>query len=498
MTAYMSIERLPDNLEAEAGLLGSILLDNATYWRVAGFLKAEHFQDGAKGAHGVLYDVFGQMIAEARPVTPITVKPYIEADLVLNKDPSDPLTFFGYVCRLQADAFGTMAAYENGRSIIEMWARRQLIARLEEAINLARHMPIGMTPDKIIGQVADDLTSIAQEGNERAAAKQYGVVLPNAVGRVQRESGSTSARIPWFLPEVTQALGDIRRGNLIGLMSDSGGGKTSFSLQQCHYAATQGFKAAFFSIEITEEEAALQAAAQQSRISLERIDAFTLNTTETSNLEKEMILAGDLPFFIVGFGECSLTDIRIQAEAMVKRQGLDLIVIDHAKMITLPNPKDMFAERINALYRGLKALAKSLNVAIVILIQRNDDWKKRWQTGGNFRPVMGDAYGGGSIKQSLDVWFSIYRPEPLYRELIPTMPQEFISQKQIDEGKRTKKQQALQKLEESIGKAAIINHKRRRGESGRSPQIAFDAEYTMFRSLISEAGTEPDFFDEAA
>jgi replicative DNA helicase len=267
-------------------------------------------------------------------------------------------------------------------------------------------------------------------------------------------------------------------------MSDSGGGKTSFSLQQCRHAAAKGFKAAFFSIEITEEEAALQMAAQQSHISLGRIDAYSLNSKEREGLEREMMASVDLPVSIVGFGECGLTDIRIKAEAMTKSQGLDLIVIDHAKMIALPNPKDMFAERINALYRGLKALAKTLNVAIVILIQRNDDWKRRWQSSGAytaFRPVMGDAYGGGSIKQLLDVWFSLYRPEPLFREMIPTMPPE-----RIKEGELTKKQVMIQKMDEARGKAAIINHKRRRGEPGQSPQIGFDAEFTLFKSLAEE------------
>ncbi|WP_288142709.1 DnaB-like helicase C-terminal domain-containing protein [Mesorhizobium sp.] len=268
--------------------------------------------------------------------------------------------------------------------------------------------------------------------------------------------------------------GDIRRGNLVGLMSDSGGGKTSFSLQQCRFAASQGFKSAFFSIEITDEEAALQAAAQQAHISLGRIDAYTLNSKESGDLEREMMTSANLPFYIVGFGECSLSDIRIKAEAMVKSQGLDLIMIDHAKMISLPNPKDIFADRVNALYRGLKAVAKSLNVAIVILIQRNDDWKRRWQTGGIIRPMMGDAYGGSGVKQNLDVWFSLYRPEPLYKELIPQTQRE------------EKRADLIALYERSRGKAQIISHKRRRGEPGRSPEIKFEAEFTLFGSLAED------------
>src|SRR5690606_21348014 len=118
---------------------------------------------------------------------------------------------------------------------------------------------------------------------------------------------------------------------------------------------------------------------------------------------------------------------------------------------------------------------------------RNDDWKQRFRAGGYMKPVMGDAYGGGSIKQSLDVWFSLYRPEPLYRELIPTLPPE-----RKREGEKTRKEDLIEKMESSRGKAWIINHKRRRGEPGRSPVIAFDADYTLFRSISAQVDDEPE------
>ncbi|PYE89612.1 DnaB-like helicase C-terminal domain-containing protein [Phyllobacterium leguminum] len=467
---------LPDAIEAEQALLGALLIDNAAYWRVAGFLKPQHFSDPL---HTLIYETAGTMIAEGRAVNPVTIKQYLPADQRIGE-----MSVLQYVARMVTEAIGSFSVYDYGRAIIEVWARRALVSLSQDIDTLSRTMPANMTPEKIIAEIADRLTQIAQEGNERAGAVKYGVILPNAVQKAASDSTDASSRIPWFLPEISEALGDMRRGNLIGLMSDSGGGKTSFSLQQCRFAAAKGFRSAFFSIEVTEEEAALQAASQQSHIPLGRLDSFTLNTKENEDIEREIWQAKDLPFYIVGFGECSLSDIRVKAEAMVKSQGLDLIIIDHAKMIALPNPKDMFAERVNALYRGLKALAKTLNIAIVILIQRNDDWKRRWQSSGAytaFRPVMGDAYGGGSIKQSLDVWFSLYRPEPLFREMLPTMPPE-----RVKEGELTKKQTMIQKMEESRGKAAIINHKRRRGEPGQSPQIGFDAEYTMFKSLADD------------
>lgn len=485
---------LPDAIEAAEALLGAILVNNDAYWRVAGFLKPQHFTETI---HARLYETMGAMISEGRAVNPITVKPYVPWDEAIKRWDAEEgrtaeITVGMYIVRMQSGAVTVVNAYDYGRAVIETWARRQIIARLEDAIELARHMPVDMTPEKIIAEAADNLTRIAQEGNERAGSTKYGVLLPKAIESVTKASTDHSSRIPWFLPEITRAVGNIRRTNLIGLMSDSGGGKTSFSLAQLRYAASQGFRCAFFSIEISEEEAALQAAAQQSRISLGRIDDFTLNTNEQETLGNEMMDAVQLPFYIVGFGECSLSDIRIKIEAMVKSHGLDLVIIDHAKMITLPGKAgELFAERINMLYRGLKAIAKTLNVAIVILIQRNDDWKQRFRSSGSIRPIMGDAYGGGSIKQSLDVWFSLYRPEPLYRELLPSMPPERLSQKQIEDGVKTRKQKMIEQMEAARGKAWVINHKRRRGEPGNWEEIRFEAEFTLFAS--PETTSEPAF-----
>lgn len=460
MYARDIVAALPDAIEASEALLGAILINNQAYWSVAGFLKPLHFPEDL---HQRIYETAGTMIAEGRAANPITIKPYLPADRKIGD-----ITVAQYLARLCSEAVTISGAYDFGRAIMEVWARRQLIGVAQDLDRLARHMPVDMSPEKIIGETANQLTRIAQEGNERTGSIKYGVILPKAVDKVAKASLDEAGRIPWFVEDITQAIGYMRRGNLIGLMSDSGGGKTAMSLQQCRHAASLGFKTAFFSIEISAEEAALQVAAQQARVPLTRLDAFTLNSKEESAIEGEMVKSPELPLYIVEFGTCGLPDIRTKAEAMVKALGIDLIVIDHAKMITLPNPKDIFAERINTLYVGLKGLAKALNVAIVILIQRNDDWKKRWQAGGSIRPMMGDAYGGGSIKQSLDVWFSLYRPEPLYKELIP------------QQQRQEKRDDLIQKYEKSRGKAWIINHKRRRGEPGQSAEIRFEAEYTMF------------------
>jgi replicative DNA helicase len=80
---------LPDAIEAEQALLGAVMVNNDAYWRVAGFLKPQHFTDKL---HGTLFETMGAMIAEGRPVNPITVKPYIPAGEMVGE-----ITMFAYV-----------------------------------------------------------------------------------------------------------------------------------------------------------------------------------------------------------------------------------------------------------------------------------------------------------------------------------------------------------------------------------------------------------------
>jgi replicative DNA helicase len=132
----------PDAIEAEQALLGAIVLDNSCYWKVAG-CSQKHFSEPA---NALVYEVVGKMIAEGRPANPLTIKPYIPA-----ADKICEITFFQYVIELQRQAVGGAAVYENGRAVMEVWARRQLIAAAHDLDTMARNMPIDLAPEKLIG-----------------------------------------------------------------------------------------------------------------------------------------------------------------------------------------------------------------------------------------------------------------------------------------------------------------------------------------------------------
>ncbi len=239
-----------------------------------------------------------------------------------------------------------------------------------------------------------------------------------------------------------------------------------------------------FSIEVTAEEAALQIASQRMSIEMDRLDILDLSPKEQEMLGEELERARTIPLQIIPFGQCDLDDIKTHCMEQVRLYGTRLVIIDHAKYITLPGKaNELFSERVNALYRGLKSIAKELHITIIILIQRNDGWKKR----DNPRPIDGDLYGGGSVKQSMDVLVALYRPEPLLEDKLATAttPKE--------KERLTRALDGFVRDDNSVkegcrGKAWFINLKRRRGKPKKDETVRFNARYTRFESIQKEQG----------
>lgn len=460
--------KVPSDIEAEQALLGAVLTNNNAYWRVADFLKHDHFYEPF---HGEVYRICGNLLAEGKAANPVTINPFMPDSKIGELTPSQ------YLARLAASAVTIVNAADYAQVIIDMAARRRIISACQQGADDAEKFPPDHDPKKIIAAITGDLIDASSAAGRAFQWQRYSDVLVHAFDDLKSRHADNRA-FDWFLPEITQVVGLVRPGNLVGLMSDSGGGKTSLALAQCQYIASKGTKAGFFSIEITGEEAALQMAAQKIKIPLDDLDSLNLTKSQSAALEGEMNRAKSLPLEIIPFADCTLDDIRAQCEQLKRGLGVEFIMIDHAKMIALPGGRnDLFAEKVNGLYRGLKAIAKKLDICIVILIQRNEDWRRRESP----RPMISDAYGGGSVRQNLDVFFSLYRPEPLYRELIPAVNSQRVKDKMIAA------------LDRSKGKAWIINHKRRRGEPARSSAVNFIGEYTLFESQQSD--DEPLFDD---
>lgn len=315
---------LPDTLEAEAALLGAILHTADAYWRVAGFLKPNHFSEPLNGS---LYEVMGTMIAEGRAVNPITIKPYIPHDQMVGE-----LTMNQYVIRLFSDAITTSGAYDYGRGIMEVWARRQLIGVAQDLDALARNMPVDMTPSKIISSITGQFVSISNEISEGIKA----VSMAEAVGQaMQSIDDAYKFKKPNGLltgiPAVDQLTGPWEPGQQIIIGGGTKQGKTALALQ-CAVGLAEHGPVWIYSGEMSVKQLAMREIARRTGIPVWRQKEGRISQIEWDRLNHVRKEVDKLPILIEK-RRLTLEQIHQIGRDIKAERGLAAMCIDHVGLL---------------------------------------------------------------------------------------------------------------------------------------------------------------------
>lgn len=462
-------EALPDALEAEEALLGSIFISNDSYWRVAGFLKPLHFRDRL---NGLVFEIVGTMITEGRAANPVTVRQYLPAD----PDDGGP-TVSAYLAHLMANAITVINAYDYGLAIVETWMRRTGIGRLEDGIALLREMPANMTPGKVFAEVGSSLDELAQvdESKEGAVAHAVDGILESM------SSNEGKPTIPFALDQLREIMGgDMEAGNLYGMLSSSGEGKTSLALQIVDYAASRGHPAVLLSYDQSEQQCVDQIASQRTGIENTRIRNRTMNEREMTAYMDALAAIKKLPLYI---RKCSSsTDGSAQLSAYVrslhgrrlKRAGKPaLIVLDHSRKVK-PKNENAHEGRIAAETNGVfKQVASDLGLVWFNLMQRSSFGTKR----KNPRPIDSDIYGGESGREDYDGVFYLYRAHKYLKAQLATAESEKAEAE-------IRARYAKEKWEDDHAEVGAL--KARFADPSRFFRLRFEKEFTRYVSLRTE------------
>ena len=405
---------LPDAMEAERALIGTLLNSADAYWTVAGFLRPDHFQEEIDAA---IYKTIGVMVGEGRPCNPITIKPYLPAG-------KDGATSIAYLAQLASEALPGSMAHGLACTVIETWMRRVGIARLEDGITLLREMPADMTPGKVFATVGSELDALAQVDDSKD-----GSVAQIVTGIVERMTSSASRpTIPYPLDQLNEIMGgDMEAGTLLGMLSSSGEGKTSLALQIVDHAASNGHPTVLLSYDQSPEQCLDQMASQRTGIENTRIRKRTMQEREINAYLDAMAALKRLPLTI---RKCSSsTDGAAQLAAFVRslhakklrRVGKpSLIVLDHSRKVK-PKNENAHEGRIAAEANGVfKQVAADLGLVWFNLMQRSSFGTRR----KNPRPIDTDIYGGESGREDYDGVFYLYRGHKYLKTQLATADDE--------------------------------------------------------------------------
>ena len=469
--------KMPQNIEAEQSLIGSILFDNKVLEDLPTNFVTRLFFDPL---HATIFEACIYLIENGRLADPLTLKSYLKQD-----DFHRDIDIEKYLSDLREGVVSLSKAKFYADEIRNCYVRRSLIRIGDELIDKSVNPTIDVTPDQEISNTEEQLYNLAEKDQINSGPLDFKTVLARATNQIDEaynRKGKLSG-IDTGFSGLNRQLGGLNKSDLLVLAGRPAMGKTAL-------ATNIGFNAAksskleknesilIFSLEMSAEQLAQRILAEQSIIDSHKLRSGDLNEIEFSKLVSIQNDIHDLPFFIDDTPAISVGQIASRARRLKRTNGLSLIIIDYIQLIQGSKASEAQGrvQEVSNITRGLKSLAKELNVPILALSQLSRAVEQREDK----RPILADLRESGSIEQDADVVMFVYREEYYLDKSEPTQRD---NENQESFSERFTKWQDRRNLAE--GKAEIIISKQRHGPTG-IVQVQFEAKFTRFMDLVQD------------
>jgi replicative DNA helicase len=486
-------QSLPHNIDAEVAFLGAMLIDNRVSEDISIPLQAEHFFEPL---HGRIYDRIMKLLDRNLVVTPVTLKPFFESDETLQQ-----VGGLGYLAKLTADSAGLIGARDFAQQIYDLALLRELITVGRTLVNDAMDTSESVDPKAQVENAEAALYSVMEGEGDSSGAVDFGRATLVAVEMAQKafNSGGHLSGVTTGLDNVNEKIGGLHNSDLLILAGRPGMGKTALATNFAFNAAQRwrreeedgieekqrvGAKTAFFSLEMSADQLATRILAQESGISSEALRMGKISREDFQNLSRASQDLQDLPLFIDDTPALTIAALRTRARRLKRRHGIGLIVVDYLQLLQgTGRASDNRVNEISEISRGLKTLAKELQVPVLALSQLSRAVEQREDK----TPQLSDLRESGSIEQDADMVLFVYREDYYVQSKEPKTPQEGDDQSIHD----AHAQWAMQ-MERVYGLAELVVAKSRHGSTGKV-RMKFEAKITKFSDLADEAYGAPDY-----
>ena len=478
---------LPSNIAAEAALLGALLIDNRLAEDVQLRLRPEHFHDPL---HGRVYEQTLKLIDRNMIANPVTLRPLFEADEAMRA-----LGGPAYLAQLTGSGAALIGARDFAEQIYDLALLRALIGVGREMVERAVDTSESVDPKGQIETAEVALYRVAEEGGEAGSVKSFGQATKLAVEQAERalNSGGHLSGFTTGLDSVNGKIGGLHRSDLVILAGRPGMGKTALATNIAFNAAQRllrdredmideakspGAAVAFFSLEMSADQLATRILSEQSGISSENLRMGKISQLEFRNLARAARELETLPLYIDDTPGLTIAALRTRARRLKRQRGINMIVVDYLQLLqgSAGGRSENRVQEISEISRGLKTLAKELNVPVLALSQLSRAVEQREDK----RPQLSDLRESGSIEQDADmVWF-VYREEYYVQSREPKRPMEGDDAKTFEAH-----DQWARDMEGVFGLSELIVAKQRHGATGKV-KLKFDAKVTRFSDYAED------------
>ncbi len=393
------VDRLPPhNIEAEQSVLGSMLIDRDAIIRVASYLKAEDFY---VSANATIFAAIRDLYNRREPTDFVTLSDELERNGTL-----DDVGGVGYLSSLLS-AVPTAVHVEYYGQIV---ARTATLRRLIDAGTAI--VGIGYQDSVETEDALDAAERALFNVTQQRSTKDF-QSIDEVIDRFfdQLEFLQTNrdqlVGVPTGFTDLDSLTGGFQRSDLLILAARPSMGKTAFSLGMAYGAAVKhGRTVGIFSLEMSAEQLVQRLLATETGIDSHRIRLGAINDREWDEISRAFGRLSEAKIFIDDSANAGIMDVRSKARRLQAEHGLDIVIVDYLQLMSGRRSENRVQE-ISEISRGLKGLARELNVPVVALSQLSRAVESR----ADHRPMLSDLRESGSIEQDADIVMFIYREE---------------------------------------------------------------------------------------
>ena len=458
-TPSPTTDGLPSSIHTEITVLGAMLLDGMAVTDASAKLKAEDF---SLDSHQRIYRVMMDLLAVGHSIDYITVM-----DALSKRRELDAIGGPAYLAYLSEGIPRHPKVEDYVRIIKDKSLLRQLVGIFSEGMVLASDQNEEAT--KVLNDVEVRLAEVADSAIQRGFSGIADIVA-SSFGSIDAlyEQGREVTGLATHYIEFDKMTSGLQNSELIIVAARPSMGKTAWAIniaQNC--AVKDGKVVAVFSLEMSKESLLRRMLASEASVGSRKLQTGFIPREDKGKLIAALDRLMTSKMFVDDTPGITLAEMRAKARRLRQQEGrLDLIVIDYLQLMTgsAGSSQKKFENRtqeVSSISRGLKALAKELNVPVIALSQLSRGSEQRT---GDKKPLLSDLRESGSIEQDADVVAFIHREEYYDRE-----------------------------NEDIKGQAEIIIAKQRNGPTG-SVQLAYSADFTRCENLAFESQSGGDAY----
>ncbi|MFT6580089.1 MAG: replicative DNA helicase [Alphaproteobacteria bacterium] len=478
-----SIRTPPHNTEIEAALLGAVLTNNRAFDKISDFLRPQHFFEPV---HARIFESASKLVEMGQVASPQTLRHIFESDELL-REVGGPQ----YLYELAASVVSVINAGDYAKTVYDLYLRRELIGLGEDVVNDAYSGDIDVTAQDQIEGAEQRLYDLATTGDAERGAVDLGAAAKAALAMAEdafKNKGKVVG-VSTGLSLLDRKLGGLHQSDLIILAGRPSMGKTALATNIAFNAAKAALAARsensdsphtgpvlFFSLEMAAEQLATRILSEQSEVPSDQIRRGEVEQEEFHRFVQATQDLSRVPLMIDDTPALSISAVRTRARRM-KRQhgGLSLILVDYLQLLQGPPGRnnDNRVNEIGEISRGLKTLAKELEVPVIALSQLSRQVENR----DDKRPQLSDLRESGSIEQDADVVMFIFREEYYLEKAEPIQGVEETQERFSDRAERW-----AERIEQVRSTASVIIAKQRHGPVG-TIDLYFEGRLTRFSDL---------------